>query len=257
MTALKQIIKPLNLWSLMLLALLIVSCSKDDPSITGPEEPPGETGTTPFNVIQRVENFAVETDDSNPTESKTTAYFSLENKGEVPATYAKTVRWDLAFNGLYNSFLSGNNGKDNTNAGYGSNGTGGIMIVQKPFEEVRDIPADDQFKTGGGLIGTDDAGAFGQGTGWYLYDFSASVVATGYDKQHVAYALGNPLKLYNGTTLPARTVILKTANGNYAKIKMISCYKDAYTPAEWFRNTPHMFFTFEYILAKKGSTTFN
>jgi hypothetical protein len=240
----------------MVIAVMITSCSKsDDPTVE--PEPAVETGTVPFNVIQRVENFAVETDDTNPTEPKTSAFFSLEDKAEVPITYAKTVRWDIAFNGLYNSFLSANNGKDATNSGFGSNGAGGITIVQKSFEEVKDIPADSEFKTAGGLIGTDDAGAFGRGTGWYLYDFGASVVATGYDKQHVAYALGNPLKLYNGTTLPARTVIVKTARGNYAKIKMISCYKNAFTPDLWFRNTPHMFFTFEYILAKKGSTKFN
>lgn len=234
-------------------SVLFVSCSKDsDVTPDSTEEIDGVT----FYKMFRVENYAVETDDNNPTVPKTAVLYSLEESKDIPLSNIKTTRWDITFNGLYNSFISGNNGKDDKNSGYGSNGVGGILIVKKAYDEVVDIPSDIEFKTGGGLIGTDDAGSFGQGTGWYLYDFGASVVATGYDKQHVAYALGNPLKLLDGSTLPARTIIVRTAKGNYAKIKMISCYKDALTPDLWFRTTPHMYFTFEYTLAPKGSLKF-
>lgn len=242
-------------FSLSMAAFSTVFTGCSDKEIAGPEQEVEVDGVV-FNKLFRVENFAMETDDANPTVPKTAVYYSLEERKDVALVNAKTTRWDIAFNGLYNSFISGNNGKDETNAGFGSNGTGGVMIVQKPYNEVVDIPADAEFKTGGGLIGTDDAGAFGQGTGWYLYDFGGSLVATGADKQHVAYALGHPLKLLNGATIPARTIIVRTAKGNYAKIKMISCYKDAFTPDLWFKNTPHMYFTFEYTLAQKGSTKF-
>ncbi|MNY71051.1 hypothetical protein D3C86_2093090 [compost metagenome] len=53
-----------------------------------------------------------------------------------------------------------------------------------------------------------------------------------------------------------RTVIVRTANGDYAKIKMISGYKDAFTADKWFQTTPHMFYTFEYVVVPKGSTKF-
>lgn len=227
--------------------ILCAACSKN--GNTGPDQPEPEKpqqGSVPFFKLQRVENFSVETDDKNPTEAKTAAYFSLENKEEIKALYAKTARWDVGFNGLYNSFLSGNNGKDATNLGYGASGNGGIMIVEKPFDQVTTVPAEAEFKTKGTLVGTDNLGDFGEGTGWYLYDFSGTKRGDGsYRKQHVAYALPE-----------MRTIILRTAGGNYAKIKMISCYKDAFTSDQWFRETPHMFFTFEYVLVPKGSTKF-
>lgn len=244
-SALKMSRQPL----MLLIALLIMaSCSKsNDPTPTPEVKPPANNGgTVPFYKVQRVENFAAPTDDANPTAPAVTVYYSLENKEITPASYAQTTRWDVAFGGLYNSFMSGNNGKDANNYGNGGAGTGGILIIDKPFDQVTAVPSDDQFKTRKDLIGTDDLGDFGEGTGWYLYDFAGTKLGDGsYNKQHVAYAM--PEK---------RTVIIRTANGNYAKIKMISCYKDAFTADKWLRNTPHMYFTFEYVLVPKGSTKF-
>ncbi|WP_442587405.1 HmuY family protein [Pedobacter sp. AW31-3R] len=228
---------------LMLAGVLAAGCSKDDDPVIEPEEP---AGAVSYYKLQRTENFLAPTDDSNPTVTPATVYFSLETGKEVRASYAKTVRWDLAFGGLYNSFLSGNNGKDATNFGGGSIGQGGILILEKPFAEVTDVPADNLFRTGKNLIGTDNEGSFGEGIGWYLYDFGGNILGdSSYDKMHVAYALPE-----------RRTVVLRTAKGDYAKIKMISCYKDAFTPDQWFRNTPHMYFTFEYVIVPKGSTKF-
>jgi len=114
------------------------------------------------------------------------------------------------------------------------------------FEDVINIPSDDQFRTGSALIGTDDAGAFGAGVGYYLYDFDGTKKGDGsYDKQHVAYVFQEK-----------RTIIVRTAKGNYAKIKMRSIYKDMLDPATWTRNSPHPYFSFEYVLAKAGSTKF-
>ncbi len=235
---------------------VLLACSKSNSPETEPELPP-EGAQVTFYKVHRVENLAAEADDKNPTVAKKAVFFSLETKLEMPLTYAKTARWDIALNGLYNSFFSGNNGANSQNSGTGGPGKGGILIVEKPFDEVVEIPAESQFKTGNILIGTDNAGAFGEGIGWYLYDFGGDVVGdASHDKMHVAYALGSALKLKDGTTVPARTMIVRTAKGNYAKIKMISCYKDAFTPDKWFRNTPHMYFTFEYVIVPAGSTKF-
>ena len=244
-SALKMSRHPLML---MVTLLIMTSCSKSNDPTPAPEvKPPANNGgTVPFYKVQRVENFAAPTDDANPTAPAVTVYYSLENKEIAPAIYAQTTRWDIAFGGLYNSFMSGNNGKDANNYGNGGAGTGGILIIDKPFDQVTAVPADAQFKTRKDLIGTDDLGDFGEGTGWYLYDFAGTKLGDGsYNKQHVAYAM--PEK---------RTVIVRTANGYYAKIKMISCYKDAFTADKWLRNTPHMYFTFEYVLVPKGSTKF-
>ena len=224
------------------MAWAFTSCSKDD----NPAKPDPTPTDTLFFKLHRVENFYVQGNDEEPTAPRPVIFFSLEQRKAVPESYARTNRWDLAFGSLYNSFLSGNNGQDAANYGAGSTGEGGICILQQSFETVTEVPDAALFKTGKDLIGTDDAGAFGQGTGWYLYDFNGKVKGDGsYDKQHVAYAMSTE-----------RTVIVRTAKGDFAKIKMISCYKDAFTPDKWFRNTPHMYFTFEYVIVPKGSKKF-
>ncbi|HEX8021707.1 HmuY family protein [Mucilaginibacter sp.] len=247
---------------LAVLASTFTACKKTEgvkPDTTTPETttPTRDADKVPYYKLQRVENLAAQTDDQNPTAPKTEIFFSLDYKKEQPATYAKTSFWDISLSGLYNSFLGGNNNTDATNSGYQGPGKGGITIVQQAFDNVTAIPAAADFKTGKGLIGTDDKGSFGTGTGWYLYDFGGTVVGDGgATKVHVAYALGDPLKLTDGSTLAARTIIVKTASGDFAKIKMISCYKDVFTPDQMFTNTPHMYFTFEYLIVPAGSTKF-
>lgn len=244
------------LFAFVVLAITFTACKKDEVS-PEPVKPEETAGTVPYYKLQRVENFAATTD-NNTTTAAPTVYFSLENRASVIADYVKTTRWDVAFGGLFNSFLSANNGSTATNHGVGTSAKGGILILAKSFDEVTEIPADASFKTTPDVIGTDDAGDYGAGMGWYLYDFNGTKVRDGaYANQHVAYALGaNSLSLKNGTTIPARTIVVRTAKGNYAKIKMISCYKDAYTLASWSRDTPHMYFTFEYVLVPAGSSKF-
>lgn len=246
-------------WMLM---IFVTACSDKNDDPQPEEEVPTETGAAvPYYTLQRVENLAVETDDENPTEVKTAVLFSLEYKKEQPLSYAKTTFWDISLTGLYNSFFGGNNASNSTNLGYQGPGKGGITLVEKAFDEVVDIPTETAFETGAGLIGTDINGAFGEAIGWYLYDFGGDLVNDGREnKKHVAYALGESIIINTNTgtkkEIPARTIILRTAKGDYAKIKMISCYKDVFARDEMFRDTPHMFFTFEYVIVPAGSTKF-
>ena len=246
----------LGYWLFMLFLVVSAGACKKD-AVGADPEPDPTSSIVPYYKLQRVENMNAQTDDDNPTVTKLEILFSLKFKKEQPLSFAKTNRWDISFSGLYNSFLGANNKNDPTNSGYNGPGVGGVLIVARAFDNVVDIPADSEFKTGTKIIGTDDAGAFGEGIGWYLYDYGGTLVSDGRDdKMHVAYALGNPLGLQDGTVIPARTIIIRTAAGDYAKLKMISCYKDAYTADTWFRDTPHMFFTFEYVIVPKGSTKF-
>jgi len=245
--------------ALLLFCTLAVGCSKNDADTT-PDEATPTAPTTPtvdYYKLQRVENLSAETDDKNPTVRKTAAIFSLTYKKEQPLSYSKSAYWDISFSGMYNSFIGGNNGADVNNRGYLGLGKGSVAIVEKPFEEVVDIPDDSKFFTKDGKFGTDILGDFGEGTGWYAYDFSGTLMSDGrYEKRHVAYTLSKPIKTVKDVIIPARTIIVKLANGDYAKIKMISCYKDAYSPDQWFLNTPHMFFTFEYVIVPAGSKKF-
>ncbi|MCD9576958.1 HmuY family protein [Flavobacterium soyae] len=252
---------PQTLLLLFLITALMSACTSDDskPAEEGNEENPDTEipNSNLYYKVIHVKNYQGSTSDENPTAPSATLYYSLEENKAVDGSYKKTRKWDLAFGGLYASFLSGNNGSNSQNNGSLAGGIGGITIAAKHFNDVVDIPADSEFKTGIDLIGTDDAGAFGNGTGWYLYDFGGDVVSNGNaQKAHVAYALGEPLTIANGTVIPARTIILKTANGSYAKIKMISVYKDVYSPADWYKDTPHMYYTFDYVMVPAGSTKF-
>jgi len=240
---------------LMATWLCLPACSSDDPQPViedPPDEEPGmpepEDPDSKFFKLVRIENLGFDTTqvDDDPTAPKPTVFFSLEEGVIKAPAYAKTNRWDLAFGHLYNSFLSGNNGNDPKNYGSGANSAGGICILEQNFNDVASVPQASQFLTGRDAIGTDDAGTFGTGIGWYLYDFGGTIRGDGsYEKQHVAYALAD-----------TRTVVVRTARGHFAKIRMISCYKDAFTADQWFRDTPHMFYTFEYVMVPAGSTRF-
>ena len=249
-----------------LMATLFTACSSDnnieeeieEPTIEEPiEEPDEEEETTNYNKLLRVENFGYMLEDGNEFEDKSILYYSLVNNKEVPIEYRKTTQWDLAFSGLYSSFMSGNNGSHTGNFGAGTAAVGGIYIVEQPFDEVIEIPSDDVFKTDKEIYWADENGSFGEGIGWYFYDFDGIFVRDGaYDNMHIAYALGETLVLANGQTIPARTLIVRTAKGDYAKIKMISVYKDIFNREDFTRKAPKMYFTFEYVVVPKGSAQF-
>ncbi len=206
----------------------------------------------------RVENLPIAPTDEGSEQNESGFYFySLSENKSIPQDQISSAKWDLAFGGMFTSFLSGNNGSDDKNHGVGSNAIGGIAIVESTFDEVEQLPAGIEFKTGKDVIGTDDQGFFGAGMGWYLYDFDGKLVREGAEEdKHVAYALAEPITKKDGTVIKPRTVIVKTANGDYAKIKMISCYKDLFSQEEWKKREPIMYATFEYILIPGDSNTF-
>lgn len=227
-------LKTVKICSLLLSTVVIVaSCKKDKKE----EEP---TVAPYYYKLERVENF------SSSVTGATTIYFNFANKKEVAASQAKTNDWDMAFGGLLASFVSGNNGADAVNYGTGGTAVGGALVIEKPFDEVTNIPASADFKTGKDLFGMDKEGARADGIGWYLYDETGLIRGDGSArKKHVVYAM--PEK---------RTVVIRAANGDFVKVKMISCYKDAFTADKWFIDSTKMFYTFEYVIVPKGSTKF-
>jgi hypothetical protein len=240
---------------LLIATSFLFSCSKSsDDSDPNPEP----VSDTMFNRVITVLNYGADLDGDAPTTQQKPMFFSLEQNATVNPDYAKTDRWDISFSALYRSFIGGNNGVNQKNFGAGGPGKGGVLCVEKAFEEVTEIPDDAQLKTGSSIVGTDDNGAFGEGVGYYLYDFGGSIIGDGsYDKQHVAYCLGNELSKSDGTTITPRTILVKTAKGHYAKIKMLSVYRDLLDPSTWTRNSPHMYFSFQYVLVRSGSKNFS
>jgi len=233
---------------------------KSDDSSDEPDDEPESAGN--FYKLIRVENLTageVRADgggsgDAPADHNRNPSYFSLEqNKVYTDTKYAKTSRWDITFFGTNSSAISANNGANANNPGYGNRAGGGIAIVEKHFDEVTEVPEDITFKTGASGIGLDAYGDYGDGVGWLLYDFGGEKVGR---EAHIAYALGEGLTLANGTAVPPRTLIVRTANEHHAKIKMISNYKDAFTIDKWLRSASSGYFTFEYIMIPKGEKAF-
>lgn len=241
-----------NYFLAVLVITTFLSCSKDTtaPQISIPAD-------TRYNRLIAVSNFTGDTSSlTAPDASRATIYYSLDSNAGVPALYAKTRRWDLSFGGIFNSFLGGNNGSASTNSGFNGPGTGGVLILAQYFDSVKTVPAGATFATADQAIGTDDAGSFGQGVGWYVYDWSGTLYYT----SSVCHGLGiggrdttsAGAQQHTAWARPDRTIIVRTASGGYAKVRMLSVYKDAL--ANPVTSSPAPYIGFQYVLAAPGST---
>jgi len=227
---------------LVCIFLLTVSCNKNNPPNPEIEEALGEQI---FNKLISVRNFGEPIPEGSPaTTNLSPLYYSLENNAPVDATQVQSTRWDISFSQILRSFINANNHL--AGLGQGGPGKGGTLLVQQKFEDVIDIPADALFHRGDHPYGTDQSGAFAEGLGWYVYDFSGTIRGNGQaHKAHVAYPIQE------------HTLIVRTAIGNYAKIKMQSIYKDLLNPIDWYTDSPAPYFSFQYVLVEAGSRTFS
>jgi hypothetical protein len=156
-----------------------------------------------------------------------TFYFSFTTNAKVDTSQKQTTAWDIAFAREYNSYVSINNGSNSSSLGYGGTGKGAMVIVNQAYDKVTEAPADAEFTSNGvTAVGWDS----GNGNGWYFYDL----------KTHIAVPVKN------------RTFVLRTAEGKYAKVELVSMYKGApnvVTDLNW----PTPYFTFRYYVQQDGS----
>jgi hypothetical protein len=156
-----------------------------------------------------------------------TFYFSLTTGTKIDPSKKLTAEWDLAFTKEYNSLIVANNGQITVSPGYGGSGIGRIIIVEKAYDRVTQAPSDSEFTSDGIANFGWDAG---NGVGWFFYDL----------KTHIAVPVKN------------RTFVVRTAEGKYAKLEMISMYKGAPATVSDL-NWPAPYFTFRYYLQEDGS----
>ncbi len=240
------------------LIAISTSCSKSSSPDPDPEPP---TDENMFNRLITVSNFGEALPEgTKPDSEQDPIFFSLEQNKPTDQAYRRTNRWDLSFSSVYRSYVGGNNGTNKDNFGFGGPGQGAVLLVEKKFEDVIDIPKNEEFNTLSVAFGPDNNGQLSDKIGWYLYDFDGLLVRDGtFDNEHIAYALDRELIITkNGKkiTVNPRTIILRTAKGNYAKIRIRSLYKNEVDRDKWKRKTEKPYFTFDYVLAKAGSTKF-
>lgn len=209
-----------------------------------------------------------------PVDAEDPMFFSLERFSSIGIGYRSTDRWDIAFNGMSRAIITANNGAK-SGLGYGTSAIGGMVVLDAAFDDVTEIPDDSQFKYPG-QTGLDDQGAFGSPLGHVVYTFEGNFLRPDIMKdidnpdpatqvavnkyRHMIYCLSQEtVKAFkNIRTLRPRTVIIKTAKGNYAKLETQSLYAGILDPMAMRRDKDIRMpvYSFRYVLAKAGEKRF-
>lgn len=154
-------------------------------------------------------------------------YFSFKTGAKVDDSKKVSADWDIAFAKEYNSYVSINNATDSKSFGFGGTGKGAMITVNQAYDQVKQAPSDAEFTSNGITAAGWDPGS---GNGWYFYDLGT----------HIAVPVKN------------RTYVLRTADGKYAKLQLISMYKGAPATVSSL-NWPAPYFTFRYYVQQDGS----
>lgn len=153
-------------------------------------------------------------------------FFNLSS-GDV-VTDSNSTSWDLGFKDAgFEIFII-------TNGGVRGPGEGGAILLDVAFDDVLEVPSDDQFN-----VETENAYAINPNfdsstsSGWWIY------TATQIEPNHAV--------------LPKtpHTILVRTATGGYAKIEILSYYEgnpDTSTPefASFQTRPASGYFTFKY-----------
>lgn len=156
--------------------------------------------------------------------------------GQVVLTYDAATRTDSAST-AWDIGLQGTN--IIVNGGTSGPGNAAAVIVEDVFERVTEAPEDTAFRVDGTADCTTSTGdpgpSFaicpGAGNGWYNYNPQNNLI----------------------TPIPGRTIVVRTADGNYAKFRILSYYEGNPDVADITATTPSRYYTIEYVYQDDGS----
>ena len=207
-------------FQLLLLTSLIsfVACEKDKPTPTIDQR--AYSVTTSGNVVT-VRNLPGDTiigvsAQGQPVGAGRYTFFSLESGQWIPNADSNSNRWDLAFAGTIvrvNNLTSGP-------------GSGGGFVFNGSFESLTSVPVDSTFRLDNHPVSY--AIPRGSGRAWYTYDGPTNLL----------------------TPIPGRTLVIRTANGQRAKVEILNYYRGGSTPsasaADSIKIRDQRFFHFRY-----------
>jgi hypothetical protein len=155
--------------------------------------------------------------------STTNVYYSLSTGTQITGADTATSKWDIKFKGTSIFVNSGSSGIGTTQA----------QIVSSTFEALTVAPTAD-YKT--------DASGTPAISGWYTYTNTT-------EPQHAIL------------TVPGKIIVVKTSDGKYVKLEIISYYKgNPNTTTAEFANLAtrpaSRFFTFRFAYQGDGTTSF-
>jgi len=153
-------------------------------------------------------------------------FYSIETGSVISNADSNSKKWDIGLRGT--TII--------TNAGTSGPGSGGAFIFKGTFDELKTIPADSTFRVDNAP--TSYAITLGSNKGWYVLDFVTSLL----------------------TPIPGRVLVIRTANGKFAKVEILNYYKGGVTPpanaTDAEKSSKQRFYTFRYAYQSNGSKTF-
>lgn len=146
--------------------------------------------------------------------------FSFANNAIVANADSASNKWDVGFRG---TTIIVNGGAIRT-------GQGGAFIYTGLFDELKEVPATAIFAQDNAP--TSLAIPTTSGMGWYNY---------------------NPMTMII-TPIAGRVLVIRTGDGKFAKMEILSYYKDS--PTTITLTTPQRHYTFRYIYQPNGTKVF-
>lgn len=202
----------------LLLALLIittVSCKNDDPL------PVTITASTISNLPADPPSGGYNPMNGQPIGvTKKFTLFSFKTGAIVANADSASSSWDIGFNGTTIIVNSGTSGP----------GTAGAQVVSGVFEEKTTAPETGYLSDDKNSLTAPYAIPKGSGNGWYNYDGATNVISP------IAGAI----------------IMVRTSEGKYAKMEILSYYKDA--PAAPTSASIDRHYTFRYVFQANGTT---
>jgi len=199
-------------FSSVLLVTCLFACSKDD-------QAPTPTPTA-LEVKQFANLYAPQTGGMGAPIGGAFTKFNFALGDTVSGN-----NWDLAFRGT--TILVNGGASVGLNDEPARTGNGAVATVLDLFNNVKTVPQASLFTQDG--EGT-YAIPIGSGNGWYLYDATTNLV----------------------TPLAGRIFVVKTHDNKYAKVEILSYYKDA--PASPDATAQGRYFTFKYVFQPNGTS---
>ncbi len=224
-----------NFISKLILGLVVVlfyaSCEDVDP----PTPTVDTTNTGAFKVytldgITTVQNLIADTivaqTAMGPVGKGRFTFFSFATASIVPNADSATTKWDLGFRGT--TII--------TNSGKSGLGKGGAFVFNGLFDNLKTISADSTFRTDNQPVAY--AIPTGSKKGWYNYDGPTNLV----------------------TPLAGKVLVIRTAEGKYAKVEILNYYKKGITPASTASDSDksrlQRYYNYRFVYQADGSKTF-
>lgn len=201
---------------LLLVAGIFASCSKDDPA------PITITATTFTNLPADPPSGGYNPMNGQPIGvTKKFTFFSFTTGAIIANADSVTTKWDIGFNGTTIIVNSGTSGP----------GAASAQVLSVIFDEVKTAPTTGYLTDNINAAPASYAIPRGSGNGWYNYDGATNVI----------------------TPIAGRVIMVKTSEGKYAKMEILSYYKDS--PVAPNNTSIDRHYTFRYVFQANGTTS--